>query len=434
MGRVVKWLLIGLAGVLGLIVVFVAAVLLIVDPNDYRDDITRVVQQQTGRELTIQGDLGLSFFPWFGIEAGGIRLADAPAFGDEPILQVKNVTLAVKVMPLLSGNLVVDTIVLDRPQLHLVRDAKGNANWEALGKGKPQARLQREARVVPVAMAASGDGQAGPAVPEIVRTAALAGVRVRQASIRYEDLGAGTKARVDPLNLELQNIQLGEPIQVEADWQAALDGGPAVQGQLSTEATVARDLSKAQAKDVSLDVTASGDAIPAGKQEASLRAQVEADLKQGLYRITGIRLDAAGIAATGQAETRMSKQGPITTGMLEIPPTSPRDIMDQLAVEVPKTRDSDALQNLEGSVTFRVVGSRVELKPLRLALDKSTLNGEATIRDFAGPAADFDLALDNIDVDRYLPPPSETEEKSGEEPAKGEKKPTPLPVDMLRGL
>ena len=51
------------AGLIGLIGVALVLVVVFVDPNDYRDDIERMVEQKTGRELTLSGDLKLSVFP-----------------------------------------------------------------------------------------------------------------------------------------------------------------------------------------------------------------------------------------------------------------------------------------------------------------------------------------------------------------------------------
>ena len=49
-------------GIVALIVLALLAVVLFVDPNDYRDDIERVVESKTGRQLTLSGDLHLSRF------------------------------------------------------------------------------------------------------------------------------------------------------------------------------------------------------------------------------------------------------------------------------------------------------------------------------------------------------------------------------------
>ena len=58
------------AGLIGLIVIALVLVVMFVDPNDYRDDIEKLVEEKTGRELTLSGELKLSVFPWIALETG----------------------------------------------------------------------------------------------------------------------------------------------------------------------------------------------------------------------------------------------------------------------------------------------------------------------------------------------------------------------------
>ena len=67
------------AGLIGLIVIGLVLVVVFVDPNDYRDDIQRIVKEKTGRELTLSGDLKLSVFPWIALETGAASLGDGVA-------------------------------------------------------------------------------------------------------------------------------------------------------------------------------------------------------------------------------------------------------------------------------------------------------------------------------------------------------------------
>ena len=250
---------------MGLLVLFVVAVLVLVDPNDYRDEIAQAVEGQTGRQLAIEGDLSLTFFPRFGIELGRTRLADAPGFGAEPFVEVERVQLAVQVMPLLGGELRLDTVVLDQPRVRLIRNAEGLGNWETLAG----ARTPPPSPIRPVAQ---HTGPEAPAVPPLLQEARLAGLRVQQADISLEDRQAGTRVQVQPLNLTLRDVQLGEPIDVAADWRAALDQGLAVSGELETRLTLDRELRRLAAEAVALDLVAEGEAIPAGRQPRSRRA------------------------------------------------------------------------------------------------------------------------------------------------------------------
>ncbi len=101
MGRILKLLAVFVGALLVLIVVAGLLVALLVDPNDYRDEIAQAVEDATGRELTIEGDLSLSVFPWVAIEVGRTQLGNAEGFGDEPFASFERASLSVKLIPLL---------------------------------------------------------------------------------------------------------------------------------------------------------------------------------------------------------------------------------------------------------------------------------------------------------------------------------------------
>src|SRR5262245_4824182 len=130
------------AGLIGLIVIGLVLVLVFVDPNDYRDDIQKIVKEKTGRELTLSGDLKLSVFPWIALEAGPASLGDAPGFGPEPFLSIKHARLGVRLMPLLGGKVEVGNVRLDGARIRLITDEQGRDNWADLGKQEGETKQE----------------------------------------------------------------------------------------------------------------------------------------------------------------------------------------------------------------------------------------------------------------------------------------------------
>ena len=62
MGRLIKLLLVLVAGLAGIVIIAAVALLLFFDPNDFREQISTQVKEQTGRDLVIEGDLSISLF------------------------------------------------------------------------------------------------------------------------------------------------------------------------------------------------------------------------------------------------------------------------------------------------------------------------------------------------------------------------------------
>ena len=131
-----KTLLKIVAGAIALL--FIAAVCLtlyfrfVFDPNDLRDQITQRVQDKTGRELVIEGDLKISTFPWISAEIGRTTLSDDPALSDKPLLSFNSASASIKLMPLLSKQIELGTTAIDGGSINLIRLTDGTTNWGAL--------------------------------------------------------------------------------------------------------------------------------------------------------------------------------------------------------------------------------------------------------------------------------------------------------------
>ncbi|MEC9411537.1 MAG: AsmA family protein, partial [Pseudomonadota bacterium] len=75
-----------------LIVLVVAALIALpffINPNDYKDEISREVEKATGRNLTLQGDIGLSVFPWIALDLGPLTLSNAEGFKADSFAKVQ---------------------------------------------------------------------------------------------------------------------------------------------------------------------------------------------------------------------------------------------------------------------------------------------------------------------------------------------------------
>jgi len=96
-----------------LAIVAAIALWLTFDPNDYKGYLADWVGERTGRELVIEDDLELTFFPWLGVTTGNIRLGNAPGFGEQPFASIDRTTVSVRLLPLLRRQLEIGTVRLE---------------------------------------------------------------------------------------------------------------------------------------------------------------------------------------------------------------------------------------------------------------------------------------------------------------------------------
>ena len=91
---------------------------------------------------------------------------------------------------------------------------------------------------------------------------------------------------------------------------------------------------------------------------------------------------------------------------------------------------------IKAALTARLTASSDALKlaSVDLKVDDSRLTGNIDVHNFANPALRFDLALDKIDLDRYLGAGSAESKKPAEDRTKAAEKPTEIPLSILRSL
>ncbi|MCW8835914.1 MAG: AsmA family protein [Rhodospirillales bacterium] len=109
--------------------VSVLAIIKSTDVNDYRTAITEQAKLLTGRDLVIEGELGIDVSLSPSIVVEGIRFANAP-WGSKPeMLFVRRMEARLNLLPLITGDIQVETVVLIEPTVLLEKDASGRGNW-----------------------------------------------------------------------------------------------------------------------------------------------------------------------------------------------------------------------------------------------------------------------------------------------------------------
>ncbi|MEX0275954.1 MAG: AsmA family protein [Ruegeria sp.] len=85
------------------------------------------VKAQTGRDLTLSGDVSLSFWPVLGMETGPVTFGNAPWAGPEPMLSAQSLSVGVDAAALLAGEMRIKRVIAEKPVLRLeVSDGRGN--------------------------------------------------------------------------------------------------------------------------------------------------------------------------------------------------------------------------------------------------------------------------------------------------------------------
>ena len=460
--KIVAFVLGGLVVLLGAVAAFIVATF---DANKWKGEISQLVQEKKNRSLKIEGDLSLSLFPSVGVQLGKATLSEHKS--EQVFASVDSARVSVRLMPLLSKQVVVDTVELGGMKARLVRFKDGRMNIDDLlskDEKEPPARFDIAGVKFANGELAWRDEKAGQEVTlsgldlttgrlanaasdKFELSAKLAGTKPRLAAqlaakgeYRY-DLdkksygGAKLDLRLNGDVADLKALELAlnaAALQLAGANEVAVDqllltakgkeGGDAFELRLEApKLALAADKASGAAVNAALKLTGAQRAIDAkialsgveGKSQ-SLQAgklTLELDARQGETTVKG-KL-ASALAANLEKQT---VELPAFSGELNV--ANPQ--MPMKSVKLPLT----------GGLRADIDGQTAAVHA-NTQFDESKIAAKVNVSRFSPLALGFDLDIDKLNVDKYLPPnPAAAGGKEADKPA-AEK---PFDFSALKGL
>ncbi|MBW2431746.1 MAG: AsmA family protein [Deltaproteobacteria bacterium] len=354
MKRIFKW-----AAIIGaaLIVIIVVALLLIpifVDVAKYKPLIEKRVSEAVGRPFSVGDDLRLSLFPYASLKLTDLRMGNPVEFSEKEFLLIKSLEVRGKLWPMIFRDIQVQRFILSEPHIVLVKNIKGHGNWEI--PQKPAA---------PPPGPAPADKKSGFELP--VEALAVGDFAINKGTVVWIDHTTGLRKQATDINFKVKDVTLDQPLKI------------ALSGLLDSRSFALQ-----------------GAIGPIGKQIGQGTVPVDISLTA---------LDEIKMKLKGWVKDPMTI--PQADLVIDVAEFSPRKLFAALDQPFPMaTADPKVLSRLGFSAGLKADQTSLAISDGKLRLDDSTLNLRLKIVNFAKPDLAFDLTLDKIDADRYLPPKS----------------------------
>ena len=446
MNKALKWILITVGALIGLIIIVALCLPLFIDPNDYKDKISMAVQEQTGRDLSMPGDINLDV-SLIGLKTvfslGDVNLSSSKDFPDTKFLSSKLVEINLALWPLIKNKeLKVNKILLEGVNINLVRNEEGITNWEDLTGGGEQAEKPKQpVEPQPQPPKEKEKGLAGIDV---------GGIQAIDINVTFTDKQAGKTVKLSNFNLDIGHLRDGQSFPFKADFEFFMDDGkvPPVTASVDTNSNFTVYLADQHfvVDGFTFKGLLKGDAIPNKELEMELSADVDVNLKNQKVEIKKLAVKQGGM----QVETALSLTNlanPQINGTINIHEFSPRAQAESLGFPIP-LEDPKSMTSMSAGIDFSGDMNQVQLGKINVTLDSTTVNGTASVKDYLlQPAYDLTLHINELDVDRYKMQKFAKPDEEAFPPDNGEASapPAPLqdvagkdqviiPVDLLRGL
>ncbi len=363
MKKIIIWLL-ALAG--GIVALLIAAVILLprfIDVESYLPEIEKKVSEATGRPLTLGRDFSVSVFPWAGVSFNDLQLGNPEEFGGGAFITVDAFEARVKLLPLLSRKIEIHKFVLDGPQIQLVKAADGRNNWtfSAEKRAQPSPAPEQTTQGAP-------QEQDSAARDFSLSSLEVGEFAVTNGRLTYTDKGSARTSVIDGITLQLRDVSLESPVALL--FAAKVDGRP-----VSVEGTIG----------------------PIGKVPGQGTMKIDFTV-QALEQLVA-RLEGEVVDPATRRQFAMN---------VDVDTFSPRRLLQALEIPFPvETADASALEKV--GLRFNVQGDpqHITLTDSSITVDDSKLLLDVELKDMARPNLAFNISLDSIIIDRYLPPPGE---------------------------
>ncbi len=271
MPKYFKYTLFGVGGLVALFALLLAVVAFTVDPNSFKPQIVKLVQEKKQRTLTIEGDIKLKLFPKLGVDLGKTFLSEHK--GSAEFAALDSVRLYVAWLPLLKKSLVVDKVTLEGVRANLIRYADGSTNFDDLMSKDESEQFKFD----------------------------IDGVRVSKSALTFDDRMAKRKLAVSEIEMESGRLKDQTATDIKLALKLVADK-PKVAVKISLNMGLWFALDEKHFVAKKLTLTVQGEAVGVNNLELSAKGDVDIKARTQEIALQGFRLTAQGRQAANKLD------------------------------------------------------------------------------------------------------------------------------------
>jgi len=353
-----------------------------IDTDAFRARFTQSLSAAIGREVQLVGDIGLNLWPDIALVVSDLWVAEAPGFGDEPFVMLDTMSINVRVMPLLSKSVQIESISVDGLQGKLIYTKDNRFNFQSL-----------------IVHRANGEGNGADLDGWSFK---LEDVEISNANIVFKDETGGNEYRMSGITMRTGGIAAGKAVPFTVGSVFAWDKGVSADLRLSGVVEYDAAWEKITLRETSVAATVQGAFLPEGEPPGELFADVELDWKNKKVTLRDFQARMLGLRAEGSIETGNLGKDLSVEGHVAVRPFFPAALITRLVPDFPVSK-VDGLRSSAAATFFKADEKGVVFTDLVATLDDITARGRLGFTGYRDPVFDFSLRANTIDLDRYLP-------------------------------
>ena len=352
----------------------IAAVFMI-DKELIKNKVAEVVENTTGKPLIIKDTPSISINP-LGISLGNVSWGKKTPDGkaDDLFVSAESAKVQVALLPLFSGQIIIEEIVLDSPSISMLQKKTGE-------------------KVAP--KVSSADSEKSEKSKVELGKFELSSLSIKNGSILYDD-GTGQIVNLNNFSMSLSNVKLGEDVSFKLESNISLLD-PELAGNLAVEGkAVLQNINIIDVHPLTMEFTPSKGMIPpkAGPVKIKLEGAYDLDAGKFAIRMLQIALNSLKFDMSGDLQTAKSIA---FKGNINLD-TAPSKAVQPFGITLP----DKGFDSFKFETPISYSGNSLVMGDIKSKLNDTSINGNVFLK--TGQIADIKVKLEinSVDIDDYL--------------------------------
>ena len=375
--NLLKRITLGLIAVLAIIAVVGVIAVNSLDPNRHKDRIQQLVQEKTGRQLHINGEVQAHFLPWVGLSLTDVTMASSADFSESNFASVQTTELRMQLLPLLIGQFKIDTVELQGLSLELQRDADGKTNWDD---------LMSTTTVVETDVGDDVMQEVEAGAPVVVALS-IGGLQIKDAKVSFADQQVDSYVVLSDLDLTTGSVVLTEPFAFDSQFNVSsiADG---IVSDVIASGEIILDLANNiyQLSQLQLETNSQIAVLPLDNVPVNLTGDLTTDLNTSTIDFRLAKGTALGVPFSGNLHRAGLQDTSKWTGQLSSGEFNAAALVDQLGFDPGPQFDSELLSRASVALSFEQTGDQLDMDDVRVGLEDIKMFGNFQLTNLSRSA------------------------------------------------
>lgn len=435
MKKIIKICVYLILSIVLIVALAIGGIVFFVNPNQFKPQITELVQKNANVILTIDGDIEWTFYPWLGIKVQDISVA-SPNTPTVPFAKIQLAQASILLKSLFNRELNMSDVVVNGLSVSLLKDGQGNTNWE-LTETQSTTNDVKQTKEAKVATESS------QATPNLY----VKSININNANFVYKDAQSNQALALNDLTLSSGEVMIGQPIAIKMQSKYALFN-PKLEGEIKLSSVIDfnSEQQSLQVRDLQIDNNVSMNDLQlatklTGILDMDLKGQliqlsnlsvinngklddlfinnlqvkglVKADLGKEIVNVDQLQVSMDDLLLTGSViAEQYSTDNLKFTSKISSNDFNLKALLTKLNIVLPEFESKTALQKASVQLSINGGLQHVDVNPIAINVDNTKITGSAAISLDKIPTIALALKGDQLVLNQYLPPKQVTKNTS----------------------